>query len=151
MKLFLPPHRIVLNTRKSVFLGGTIDMGNSENWQQKVVNFFKNKNINFYNPRRKEWDNSWKQTFDNPQFFQQVTWELDALKKADIIVFNFLKDSKSPITFLELGLYAASGKVMVCCPKGFYRRGNVEIVCNQFDIPMFETMNDLIFELKNKI
>ncbi len=148
-----PPHSLV-NTDGlksptkpiNIFLAGTIDMGNSEDWQFRIINkfIFSNYNINFYNPRRDEWDASWSQTIENPQFYQQVNWELNALDKCDIIFMNFLPDSKSPITLLELGLYANSGKLIVCCPKDFWRRGNVEIVCERYNIPMFDDFDEII-------
>ena len=109
---FNPPNQITIADNrliKKVFLAGTIDMGNSENWQEKLINKLKEqtkgalfaKSYHIYNPRRTDWDSSWAQTFENPQFFQQVTWELDAMEKADYIIMNFLPDSKSPITLLE--------------------------------------------------
>lgn len=151
MKLFKAPSLIKLNGFKSIFLAGSIDMGNSIDWQKETQNYFKGLNLNIYNPRRDSWDNSWEQTYSNAQFYQQVNWELDALTKADIIIMNFLSDSKSPITLLELGLFATSKKIYVCCPKDFYRRGNVEIVCNNYCIPLFETFNELLKTVKENI
>ena len=52
----------------------------------------------------------------DPQFSQQVNWELDALEVADWIVVYFDPDTQSPISMLELGLHAKSDKVIVCCP-----------------------------------
>ena len=122
-EVFTPPNKITIADNrliKKVFLAGTIDMGNSENWQEKFIQKLKEQNTkgffgksyHIYNPRREDWDEAWVQTFENPQFFQQVTWESDAMEKADYIVMNFLPDSKSPITLLELGLFAKSGKVI---------------------------------------
>ena len=108
-EVFTPPNKITISDNrliKKVFLAGTIDMGNSENWQEKFIQKLKEQNTkdffgksyHIYNPRREDWDEAWVQTFENPQFFQQVNWELDAMWKADYIVMNFLPDSKSPIT-----------------------------------------------------
>jgi len=72
---------------------------------------------------------------------------LDALEKATFIVFNFLPESRSPITLHELGLFARSGKCWVCCPKEFWRSGNVEITCNRFNIPLYRNMEELLNEL----
>lgn len=132
-------------TRLSIFLAGTIDMGNSNNWQNTIIEELSGFNVDIYSPRREDWDSSWKQTFDDPQFFQQVSWELDAMEKADIILMNFLPDSQSPITLLELGLMADSGKLMVICPDEFWRSGNVHIVCNKYNIPLFKSIEE--FEL----
>lgn len=151
MKSFKPPHLIELNGLKSIFLAGTIDNGNSEDWQSRVEDYFKNYSINLYNPRRKAWDSSWEQTFENPQFFQQVTWELDALEKADYIIMYFAEGSKSPISLLELGLMAKSGKLLVYCPDSFYRKGNIQIVCNKYNIPMYKNLPKLLEKLENEI
>ena len=97
---FNPPNQITIADNrliKKVFLAGTIDMGNSENWQEKFIQKLKEQNTkdffgksyHIYNPRREDWDEAWVQTFENPQFFQQVNWELDAMEKADYIVMNF--------------------------------------------------------------
>ncbi len=67
--------------------------------------------------------------------------ELDALDAADIIFMYFSPNTKSPISLLELGLYANTKKMLVCCPDGFWRKGNVEVVCERFDIPLFNNLN----------
>jgi hypothetical protein len=35
--------------------------------------------------------------------------------------------TQSPVSLLELGLCARSGKLKVGCPEGFWRRGNVKV------------------------
>ena len=141
------PQSVVKNSKKGftkVFLAGTIEMGKSEDWQTKVSAILSDRPYTILNPRRDEWDSSWVQRIENPQFYQQVNWELDALNKADIIILYLLPDTKSPISLLELGLYASSGKLLVCCPEGFCRKGNVEIVCERYNIPLYEKLNDLL-------
>ncbi len=144
--IFTAPEQIKINKGiPSIFLAGTIDMGSGENWQKEIIPhlLYLRYNTDIYNPRRKDWNSEWKQDFENPYFFQQVMWELDAMNKADIIIMNFVSDSKSPITLLELGLHANSNKLFVVCPKEYYRSGNVHIICNTFSIPLFENIWDL--------
>jgi hypothetical protein len=153
---FTPPANIALRDRKkkSIFLAGSIDMGVSEDWQTYVIEYGRgllSQQVNFFNPRRLDWDNSWVQELENPQFNQQVKWELNALKKADIIIMNFTSGSISPISLLELGRFADSGKMLVCCPKEFWRKGNVDIICEEFDIPLFENLDDLLRQLEQMI
>jgi hypothetical protein len=131
-----------------VFLGGSIEMGLAEPWQEQLVELFKDTDIRFLNPRRDDWDSSWVQEASNSEFAQQVNWELDALEYSDLIVFYFDPDTKSPITLMELGLHAASGKVIVCCPDGFWRKGNVEIVCQRYGIKMVNNFDELVIEVK---
>jgi len=137
--IFKPVDNIALRDRnnKSVFLAGSIEMGKAEDWQEIVSQFYDMEGWDVFNPRRDDWDVSWEQDFNNPQFSQQVNWELNALKHADKILMHFCPGTNSPITLLELGLYAGSGKITVSCPPGFYRKGNVDIVCNIYDIPLF--------------
>lgn len=135
------------------FLAGTIDMGQSEDWQSEAVNSIEELYPNniILNPRRTDWDSSWEQKIDNPQFAEQVNWELQGLEDADIIIFNFLKDSKSPISFLELGLCSDYSGIYVCCPEGFYRKGNIDIVCQRYGIPVYENMDELIKSLNESL
>jgi hypothetical protein len=125
---------------KSVFLAGSIEMGQAENWQTGLASLFLKLGYNVFNPRRDDWDSSWTQKSEHPQFNQQVNWELNALDKADLIVMYFDPNTKSPISLLELGLYATSGKIHVICPEDFWRKGNVDIVCNKYNIPLFESL-----------
>ncbi|WP_217607240.1 nucleoside 2-deoxyribosyltransferase domain-containing protein [Chitinophaga sp. GbtcB8] len=119
------PHPLLPGTY-SVFLAGSIEMGCAVNWQQQVGNAFRDdENIILYNPRRDDWDSSWKQEITSP-------------------AFNSLPGTQSPITLLELGLHARSEKLIVCCPEGFWRKGNVDIVCERFGIPQVTTIEDII-------
>ena len=137
----------------SVFLAGSIEMGAAEDWQKKVAEHFDKEkwNVTFFNPRRDEWDSSWKQEEKSSQFNQQVNWELNHLNSSHIIFMYLDPETKSPISLLELGLYAASNKMIVCCPDGFYRKGNVEIVCSRFNIPLFNTLEDGLGALETKL
>lgn len=144
------PTPIPLYSYTKVFLAGSIEMGTAENWQAKVVNDLPN-NVMFLNPRRDDWDASWKQEYNNPEFYSQVTWELDMLNKADIIAMYFDPNTKSLISLIELGLYANSGKLIVCCPEGFWRKGNVDIICSEYGIKLFDNYESWLTELKRNI
>lgn len=133
-----------------VFLAGSIEMGTASDWQKEIISEFEDTQLRFLNPRREAWDSSWEQSITNPHFNEQVNWELDALDYSDLIVFYFDPSTKSPISLMELGLFAASGKCMVCCPNGFWRKGNIEIICNRFKIPLFETKEELISAIKQR-
>jgi len=128
----------------SVFLGGSIELGKAVDWQKEVIKALKDKQIIFLNPRRNDWDSSWEQKITNPEFKLQVTWELTALEFSDIIVMYFDPNTKSPISLLELGLHAKSRKLIVCCPEGFWRKGNVDIVCEKYGITQVESVDQLI-------
>jgi len=137
-----------------IFLAGTIDMGNSEDWQTKTAEVLSHlkTDITILNPRRESWDSSWVQKESNPQFNHQVNWELSGIEGAHIVFFNILPDSKSPITLMELGLCAlVKDQVIVCCPKEFYRSGNVQVMCSRYKIPLFEDFDSAIGSLMTMI
>jgi hypothetical protein len=135
-----------------IFLAGSIEMGKAEDWQSVIPELFKDRqDLVFFNPRRDDWDSSWEQKESNPQFNYQVNWELKHLDKADIIFMYFSPDTKSPISLLELGLYAKTEKMVVCCPDEFYRKGNVDIVCSKYDVPVYNTLEAAIGRLRTEL
>lgn len=137
-----------------IFLAGSIEMGKAEDWQTRAEHALLDPelgSIAIFNPRRDDWDSSWAQTIDNPQFVEQVTWELDSLEQADIIMVYFDPATMSPITLMELGLHADKGKLVVCCPEGFWRKGNVDVICKRYNIPLFETFDDTIDCIKSRL
>lgn len=132
-----------------VFLAGSIEMGKAENWQAKIEKALSDLPIVILNPRRDDWDSSWKQSITNPKFQEQVEWELLAMDTATIIPMYFDPNTKSPITLLELGLHAKDKKLIVCCPNGFWRKGNVDIVCKRYKVVMARDIEeDMIQKIK---
>jgi hypothetical protein len=135
----------------TIFLAGSIEMGAAENWQDKITDLLKDEeNMVILNPRRDDWDSSWEQSIENPQFKEQVCWELEALEDSSRILMYFDPNTKSPITLLELGIYAGMDptKIVVCCSEGFWRKGNVDIVCWMYGIRQVETIEELAAEAK---
>lgn len=132
-----------------IFLGGSIEMGTAEEWQKKVVEALKDSDHIILNPRRENWDNTWKQEIGAEGFDEQVKWELSALEIADVILIYFDPATKSPISLLELGLHARNGKLVVCCPEGFWKKGNVDIVCDTFHIDHTDSLDEAIQYLQS--
>lgn len=138
------------------FLAGSINMGNATNWQDQLTDVLTkiseklNAEFIIYNPRRDDWDASWEQTLENKEFVEQVTWELDHMEKADVVLMYFDAEGESPITLLELGLNAQKQKLVVCCPDEFWRSGNVYVTCQKYGIPFVKTFEELEAKL-NKI
>ena len=135
-----------------IFLGGTIDMGNSFDWQADLAEKLDHLDgVTLLNPRRDIWKTFWEQTADSPEFRGQVEWELEGLENANLIVIYLAPGSMSPISLLELGLFAGTKRVLVCCPEGFYRKGNIDIVCQRYGITQVPTYNELIVSLERII
>ncbi len=131
----------------SVFLAGSIDMGTAVDWQAEMATRLADLDIVILNPRRDDWDSTWRQSIDEPQFRAQVEWELDGLERASVIALWLAPTTLAPISLLELGLTARSGRVIAGCPDGFWRKGNVEVVCARCDIPLlseFEAFVDAV-------
>lgn len=148
-----PPHTYAHIKKPSVFLAGSIEMGAAVDWQRKVVEGLSDLDVLILNPRRDDWDSSWEQKITNAPFRGQVEWELDALDHADIIVVYYCADTKAPITLLELGLHAATEpeKLVVCCPEGFWRKGNVDIVCARYGVTQAGTLDEMVAEVKARV
>lgn len=147
-----PPYPLTgIDQKFSVFLAGSIEMGVAGNWQERIEReLYDQETICILNPRRDDWDSGWKQEISDPQFNEQVSWELSAMERADLIVLYFSPETKSPVSMLELGLFARSGKIIVCCPEGFWRKGNVDIVCERYGAKQVSSLEEIIQEIKNK-
>jgi hypothetical protein len=145
-KIITAPEPLCINPDNFViFLAGSIEMGTAEDWQKKVIRKLEGRlRLTILNPRRADFYAYQKQDILNPYFYGQVTWELNALERADRILMYFAPDTKSPISLLELGLFAHErskengSKLIVCCPDGFWRKGNVEMVCQRYGIKMVD-------------
>lgn len=147
------PDEIPTKARRlpSVFLAGSIEMGAAENWQERVAKFFAKSNVLLFNPRRDDWDSSWEQDISNPEFKEQVTWELNMIDYADLVLMYFDPSAKSPVSMLELGYLAESDRVIVVCPQGFWRKGNVDILCERENIPLYETLDEALQKIKGDL
>jgi hypothetical protein len=148
---FKAPEQVSTVASPKVFLAGSIEEGVAEEWQDKAVRLFSESDVTILNPRRDEWDPTWEQRIDNIEFKHQVEWELNGMDMADMILFYFDPKTKSPITLLELGLHATSGKCLMICPQGFWRKGNVDIICERNAIPQFETIEACVEYIKLQI
>lgn len=141
-----------VNNKKKVFLAGSIEQGLAENWQTNISKKLSNLDVIIINPRRDDWDSSWVQSVNNPQFYEQVTWEMYGLMNSDVIAMYFDPATKSPISLLELGLHAHDGKLVIYCPNGFWRKGNVDVVAKVYNIPVYTDKdlwtNEIIKRLK---
>lgn len=131
-------------TGAKVFLAGSIEMGTAVDWQAEMPEAFKGADVTLLSPRRDDFDASQPQEASNPYFREQVEWELAALEDASAILLHFAPGTMAPISLLEFGLFARSGKLFVSCPPGFRRRGNVELVCERYEIPMAASLAEAV-------
>lgn len=141
--IFAPKDPYLIDGDLSVFLAGSIDMGQAIDWQTTVTEALADRICTFLNPRRPNWE--WSEGFVGEEFEKQVNWELDRLEQCDIVALYLTKDSKAPISLLELGFVSRMSKrIIVGCEEGFYRKGNVEIMCRRYGMRLVDNMEDFI-------
>lgn len=150
----------------TTFLAGSIEQGQAEEWQQWAINGLADLEISIFNPRRGDYDPTWEQTLQCDQFVKQVNWELDHLNKVSIAAFYFAPGTKSPITLMELGLTVADNRhrgpshchplvdgvepqrIVIYCPKGFWRKGNVDIVAQRANLMVHEDQEKWLLHIR---
>lgn len=152
MQRITPEHTVAIRrrvgtlNRKRIFLAGSIEMGSASKWQEvaeKLIFAMEGGSDTLvYNPRRDDWDISWDE--NSTELHGQIMWELRNLERCDHILMYLDPKTKSPISLLELGLHAKSGKLIVVCPKGFYRRRNVLTTCEFYKVPVAEDLQKAV-------
>lgn len=128
----------------SVFLAGSIENGSAPDWQSEMIERLRelvpeHGDLTVLNPRRADWNPK----ASHEELEQQVLWELEGLERVDHIVMFYAANTVSPITLLEMGLHTGSRKMTVCCPSGFFRRTNVDIVCKRYGVVQVDTLAEL--------
>jgi hypothetical protein len=152
MKEIKPPTTVTADlARPWLFLAGAIDQDRAERWQDRMVADLAGVSGTVLNPRRDAWDGTWGQDLDDPRFAEQVDWELDALERADAIACWLPAGSQAPISLLELGLHARRGRLVVGCPPGFHRRGNVKAVCQRFGVPHVDSLTEVATAIRHRL
>ncbi len=100
--------------------------------------------VTIFDPWRDDWDNTGIQRKHDERFATQVRWELENLGRADIVVVYLAPRSAAPVSLLEFGLFAEAKTVLVYCPDEFYRKGYVEVICEQLNVPLVDTFDELV-------
>ncbi|KAI1522266.1 hypothetical protein PtrSN002B_012223 [Pyrenophora tritici-repentis] len=153
-KEFQPPGAVdYAGFASSVFLAGSIEMGKATEWQRDVMEQLKDLPVAVLNPRRDDWDSSWKQRASDPNFLAQVTWELEGLEKVDTVLMYLEPGTVSIISMLELGILVGrlSTSLVLCCPEDFHRIGNVEVTAKRYGVPVFDTLSAGVKEVRRRI
>jgi hypothetical protein len=146
-----PDKRVApLSGGDNLFLAGSIEMGKAIEWQREAVKYFGGYNLNIYNPRCEDFNPDLLQSFTNRDFTSQVVWEQKKLMLCSLVLFNFVEDTKAPISLKELGQQAMIEKktVVVCCPKGFWKRGNIEVSCALYGMFLYETLEEAMAHIR---
>lgn len=127
---------------KFIFLAGSMDQEKPNSWRSQAIVSLQ-ESYHIFDPTQKEYG-----TLTELQMKNHVKWELDALNRADIILLNFLSNTFSPISLVELGLHVAGNKLIVICPKEFYKNTYVTTLCETYNTPLFRSIEQALDTLK---
>lgn len=145
-------NRPTITGKKSIFLAGTTTPTDGPDWRETLINAISHLPVTIFDPTRPDWNSSWKEDIEFPKFRDQVEWELDMQERSDVVVIYFGPNTKAPISLLELGLVARSGKAIIGYHKEYEKRGNLQMVAYKFGIKIveMEDNHDKLLELVNK-
>lgn len=130
----------------SVFLAGSVA---GDDWRNDLVKRLDGTEIIFLDPRSDDYSDM-DHTVKDPLFRAQVQWEIDGLEQTDVIVLYFNHDSEAPISLLEFGLFAGSGRMIVRCPDGYKHKGYVDILCNRYGIKQVNSLDEIAGEIRSR-
>lgn len=141
------PKRVPTSIEKpKIFLAGSIEQGKAIEWQKDVVQSLVPYNVMVLNPRRTNWNASWKDGDKN--ITRQINWELSGINMSDAVFFYFDPNTLSPITLLEFGKCIAwDVKRFIVCPKGYWRRQNVLVTAKWHHERIYDSLDQGIDEL----
>ncbi|KAI1490888.1 hypothetical protein F5X96DRAFT_512605 [Biscogniauxia mediterranea] len=142
-QIIYAPSREVFSGVKSIFLAGTTSKTDDRDWRAVLSEALADLPVTILNPYRPDWDSSWREDVAFGPFREQTEWELDMQEVADIVVVYFHPATQAPVSLLEFGLCARSGKSVVVCPEGYWKRGNVQVVCQRYGVEMLESMDKI--------
>ena len=131
--------------KKLIFLAGSIDLELPGNWRKQVSSLLEDQ-FNYFDPTSLNHGE-----MDHEAWNTHINWELEAMKMADIVFMNLLPNAKSPISLIELGLNSLNGKLVVVCPKEFYKNQYIQALCAYHSTPIFQTLKEGVQHVKNVI
>ncbi len=135
-----------------IFLAGGIT--NCPDWQSDLIAKLRGSNIttniDIYNPRRKNFPIN-----DPKASYEQILWEFEKLKDADMIVFWFSRGSLNPIVLYELGMWGNSRDtpITVGIDREYERRQDVMIQTNlaRPELPIFGSLEAVFEEIERTL
>lgn len=109
-----------------LFLAGSIT--GAEPWQTSMIDSIQKRPalsdnvLTVYNPRRENFPMD-----DKSESERQIIWEHNNLRDANIISFWFAKDTISPITLYELGMWVNRKITVIGIEDGYLREQDVRV------------------------
>jgi hypothetical protein len=131
----------------TVFLaGGISDAGD---WQSQLVRLLRGIDATILNPRRVQFPAG-----DPTENRRQIEWEFRHLAKADLVAFWFPPETLCPIALLELGICAATKRLLIVGTHPKYaRRCNLEIQLRlrRPDVQIVQSIGDLATQITDTL
>jgi hypothetical protein len=132
--IMAPDRQSILH--QAVFLAGST----KGTWRQDIKAALSRYAVTILDPYREDWEVVFKHEERRyPPFRHQVDWELDMQERASVVVVYFHPDTQAPVSLLELGLSVGRRKTVVVCPAGYWKRGNVQVVCDRYGVEIIES------------
>lgn len=154
------PDRPAFQHITRLFLAGTTPVKHDEDsqqvvdWRTLVCKAVCDLPVTIFDPLRPDWDSSWVEDMDCPNFHQQVDWELSMQEQSSLIAFFFDTGRDGHISLMELGLCAGRGsqqQAIVGCPPGYVKRGNVQVVCARYGIHLVDSAEALAEAVRDAV
>ena len=126
-----PPQKKIYSldyTRHRVYLAGSTK---GIDWQRYFINELADLRVDVFNPRSDVVDGLYG-------------WEIEHLNIANVIALYFDPHDTSPNGLLTLGLFSKTDRLIVCCPEQFYKKDDVDYICQREDIHQVETLDLLV-------
>ena len=120
----------------AVFLAGGIT--GCPDWQSELAYMLQKTNLTLLNPRRKNFPIE-----DPDASYDQIVWEFQHLRKADVISFWFPKEQIQPIALFELGAWLPSSKRLFVGVEHGYPREQDIIIQSSLIRPEMEIYDEL--------
>jgi hypothetical protein len=121
MAVSTAPKEYLRPAPRSVFLAGGIT--GCPDWQSELIEMVGDTKLTLLNPRRPMFPMG-----DPNAAVEQIAWEYRHLRKADVVLFWFPKETLCPIVLYELGAWSMTDKpLLLGIHPDYQRRRDVEI------------------------
>ncbi|KAH6886283.1 hypothetical protein B0T10DRAFT_490939 [Thelonectria olida] len=142
-QIILAPSRPEQTHRRSIFLAGTTTATGEADWREALSKALADQPVTIFNPKRDDWDSSWREDSSDERWAEQIQWELDMQHQANIVVVLFHGVTAAPVSLAEMGMASQTGKLIACALDGYSKRGYVEAVCWKYKAPFVTTEDQL--------
>lgn len=130
------------NSPPALFLAGGIT--GCPDWQNRVARMMAYTNYVVLNPRRRPFPMSEPSATE-----QQITWEFQHLRKADVIAFWFCKETVQPIALFELGAWSQQKEpaIVVGVESGYPRQVDIHLQMGLLGRGVVSSLDELAVRL----